>query len=108
MYAGPGWFAGIVAAARQAAPDAQFSALLDCDDEVGAVLAAIRAGVERIVFTGGADVAQRLAEIAAQHGVTIETNRPVPDLDLGADFFASEETLRQRCADVLASVTRIC
>jgi hypothetical protein len=108
VYAGPGWFCGIVEAAREAVPGAQFSAILDCGDEPGAALAAMRAGVECIVFIGRADVGQRLAEIAAQHGARVESRRLVPDLDLADDFFASEETLRQRCAEVLAPVTRIC
>jgi len=54
-----------------------------------------------VVFTGRADVARRLADIAIQHGVQFATNRPAPALDLGEDFFASPEVLEQRCADLL-------
>jgi hypothetical protein len=39
-------------------------------------MAAIRAGVEGIVFTGRADVAERLASIAAAKGARILTKRP--------------------------------
>jgi len=52
IYAGPGWFGAVVAAAREAVPDARFSAILDCGDQAGAALAAIRAQIERVIFTG--------------------------------------------------------
>jgi hypothetical protein len=100
-YVGPGWFGSMVDAARQAVPDASFAALLDCADDVGAALAAIRCEVEGVVFTGRADVARRLADIACQHGVRFVTDRPVALLDLGDDFFASPEIIERRCADLL-------
>ena len=106
IYAGPGWFRELVAAARRAAPDAKATALLDCGDDAGAAQGAIRAGVEAIVFTGRADVARRLADIAGQRGASLVTPRPAPAVDLGTFFFADEDTLRRRCAEVLASVTR--
>jgi len=101
-YVGPGWFGALVAAARQAVPEARFSAFLDCGDDVGAALAAIRAAIEGVVFTGRADVARRLADIARQHGVRLETSRPAGALDLGEDFFASREILERRCAEFLS------
>ena len=100
-YVGPGWFGALVRAARVAVPDARFSTLLDCGDDVGAALAAIRSEVEGVVFTGRAEVARRLADIAHQHGVRFVTNRPSALLDLGDDFFASTEVLERRCADLL-------
>ena len=100
-YVGPGWFGSMVDAARQAVPDASFSALLDCADDVGAALAAIRSEVEGVVFTGRADVARRLADIARQHGVQFVTDRPAVALDCGDDFFAAPEIVEQRCADLL-------
>jgi hypothetical protein len=101
-YAGPGWFRELINAAREAVPEARFSALLDCGDEAGAALAALRSQVEGVVFTGRADVAQRLADIARQRGTRFETARPAAALDLGADFFAVEASLVARCAAVLA------
>ena len=100
-YVGPGWFGALVAAAREAVPKGRFSALLDCGDSVGAALAAIRGEIEGVVFTGRPDVARRLADIAREHGVRFETNRPQGALDLGADFFASQEGLERRCAEFL-------
>ena len=100
-YVGPGWFSALVAAAREAVPDARCSTLLDCGDNVGAALAAIRAEVEGVIFTGRPDVGHRLADIARQHSVRFETERPAPALDLAEDFFASREDLERRCAAFL-------
>jgi hypothetical protein len=102
IYAGAGWFRALVAAAREAVPDGRFSAILDCGKEAGAALAAIRAQIEAVVFTGRPDVARRLADIARQHGVRLQTTRPVTALDLGADFFASAATIEQRCVAFLS------
>ena len=100
-YVGPGWFREVVVAAGETVSGACFSALLDCADDVGAALAAIRSEVEGVVFTGRADVARRLADIARQHGVRFLTDRPVAALDCGDDFFAAPEIIEQRCADLL-------
>jgi delta 1-pyrroline-5-carboxylate dehydrogenase len=91
----------MAAAAHETVPEAHFSALLDCGDNVGAALAAIRAEVEGVIFTGRADVARRLADIARQHGVRFKITRPEGALDLGEDFFASPESLERRCAEFL-------
>jgi len=103
IYAGPGWFGALVTAAREAVPGARYFALLNCGDQPGAALAAIRAGVEGVIFTSRADVVRRLADIAAQHGVRLVITHPTTRLDLGDDFFASETAIEQRCADFLAS-----
>jgi hypothetical protein len=100
-YAGPSWFVALIAAAREAVPDARCCALLDCGDNIGAALAAIRAGVEGVLFTGRSDVAVRLADIARQHGVGFETERPAFALDLVEEFFASQEKVERRCAEFL-------
>ena len=52
--------------AAEAYPQARFTAYLDCADEAGTVLRALRAGVDRIRFTGSPEVAGRLAAIAEQ------------------------------------------
>ena len=101
-YAGPGWFGALVRAAREAVPEARSSALLDCGDDVGAALAAIRSEIEGVVFTGRADVVRRLADMARQHGVRLVTDHPAPALDLYDDFFASLELLERRCVEVMA------
>jgi len=99
-YVGSGCFRELVIAAREAVPEAGFSSLLDCGDDAGAALGAVRSEIEGVVFTGRADVARRLADIARQHGVRFLTDRPQASLDLGDGFFAAPETLEQRCAEL--------
>jgi acyl-CoA reductase-like NAD-dependent aldehyde dehydrogenase len=106
--AGPGSWRELIAAARAAVPAAQCIAILDCGGDAGAAQAAIRSGIEAIVFTGRADVAERLLDIAGQRGVRLLTARPVAALDLAAEFFAAPETLRRRVAEILASPAAFC
>jgi hypothetical protein len=104
IYAGPGWFGALLAAARELEPAARSRALLDCGDRAGAALAAIRARIEGVVFTGRDDVARRLADIACRHGVRFFTARPAAALlDLGIDFFASADVVERHCAAALAA-----
>lgn len=108
IYGGPGWWRELIAAACAAVPAAQCTSLLDCGDDAGAAQAAIRAGVGGVIFTGRADVAARLADIAHQRGVHFVAQRPAVALDLASDFFASGDGLLRRCAMVLASGTGFC
>jgi hypothetical protein len=62
----------LIAAARAEHPAAEVSAVLDCGEEPGNALAALRAGVPRIRFTGAAEMQARLAAIAAQLGAVVE------------------------------------
>ena len=71
--AGPGWFREVLHGAHKAVPMAQFSSLLDCGDDAGAAMAALRAGLEAIVFTGPAEVAARLNDILAQAGARLQS-----------------------------------
>ena len=103
IYAGPGWFGALVAAARAAVPAARCAVLLDCGDDAGAAQAAIRAGIEGIIFTGLADLAERLIDIAGQRGARLLTARPATALDLAAEFFASPEALIRRCREAFRS-----
>lgn len=108
LYAGPGWWQALIEAAHVAVPESRCTAILDCADDAGAVQGAIRAAVEAIVFTGRADIAERLADIAGQRGIEVVTERPAATLDLADFFFADAETLLRRCRDGLALVTRAC
>jgi len=108
IYEGPGWFRELVGATRGAVPAARFSAMLDCGDDAGAAMAAVRAGIDAIVFTGRADVAARLGDTAAQAGARLLTARPAAILGLGVSFFADDESVRRRCADALASSAAFC
>jgi acyl-CoA reductase-like NAD-dependent aldehyde dehydrogenase len=108
IYAGPGWFREVLRAAHEAVPTAQFSAVLDCGDDAGAAMAALRARLAAIVFTGRAEVAARLADIAAQGGARLVSEWPAAAHDLGSFFFADHDTLRRRCAEILASTAAFC
>ncbi|MGD9614160.1 MAG: hypothetical protein AB7H90_14465 [Alphaproteobacteria bacterium] len=105
LSAGAGWWREMVAAARDSVPAAQAvvqaAALLDCGDDAGAAQAALRAGVEAIVFSGPAEIVERLADIARQRGCRVLSGRPGAVLDLGDDFFASPDTVRRRVFAVL-------
>jgi hypothetical protein len=102
LYAGPRWWRALIEAARAGVPATRCTAMLDCGDDAGAAQGAIRAGVEAIVFTGRPDVAERLADIAGGRGAKIVTERRAASLDLADFFFADPDTLRRRCAEVLA------
>ena len=93
----------MIDAAQTAVPAACASAILDCGDDAGAAQAALRAGVATIVFTGRADVAERLAAIATAMGARLLAARPAADLDLLAEFFSDAATLRRRCKAVFDS-----
>lgn len=73
---GPLYFREMIAAARSAVPRAQIRGALDAAGDAGYAQAAIRAGLDAVIFTGPEDVAARLADIAAQAGVELWTERP--------------------------------
>jgi len=89
-------------------PAAQFEAVLDCGDDAGAAQGAIRAGVDAVIFNGRADVAERLTAIAGDRKCRVFTERPQPAHDLLALFLADGETVRRRCAEILAGLAPIC
>lgn len=80
-YAGPAWFNEVVRAACRDYPEVRVTAILDCDDAPGHALGAFRAGTRAVRFTGRADVAEKLRDIAAQHGAELITD-DVETLDL--------------------------
>jgi hypothetical protein len=72
--AGPGWFQAIVEALEAELPAHPFAALLDCGDEPGAALAALRRGVRHVRLAGKPETLRRISDIAAQLGAVLETN----------------------------------
>ncbi len=70
-YGGAGWFARVVEIAAAEHPDVKMTAILDCDDAAGHVLGALRAGLRRVRFSGGGEVAAKLAEIARGYGALL-------------------------------------
>jgi hypothetical protein len=102
---GAGWWRETIRVARDSVPGSvaggYAGALLDCGDDAGAAQAALRDGVAAIVFTGQAEVAERLADIAGQRGSRVYRRRPVAALDLADDFFAPPDALRHRVLTAL-------
>src|ERR1700691_2415737 len=68
-YAGVSWWQALVAQAAASRPDTTVASVLDCAEEAGTVLAAIRMGLRHLRFTGPADRRERLAALAAQSDV---------------------------------------
>jgi hypothetical protein len=80
-YGGPGWFNAMVREAGAAFPEVSVTAILDCGDAPGHVLGAFRAGTKVVRFTGPAEIAGKLREIAAACGAELVTG-DVATLDL--------------------------
>jgi len=70
-YAGPAWFAEVIAEARRAHPDAAIEATLDCGKSPGDVLAALRRGIEGVRYDGPPRMRRKLAAIAEAHGARL-------------------------------------
>ncbi|MBM3537503.1 MAG: hypothetical protein FJX55_06675 [Alphaproteobacteria bacterium] len=86
-YAGPAWFGEVIAAARHDHPSVEVTAVLDCGDAPGHVMAAVRwamkAGGEPFVlrFTGDPARDKALSEIASAAGLRLIRDLE-PSLDL--------------------------
>lgn len=72
--AGPAWFLAVVAQAREAHPEADAEAALDCAHFGGHALAALREGLTIIVHDGTANDA--VEDIARQYGAAVLRARP--------------------------------
>lgn len=79
--AGIAWFAELIRAARGVVPGADSVAVLDCDRHGGRALAALRAGLDGVIFTGSRANFLKLADIAEDLRVTMIDHRP-KSLDL--------------------------
>jgi len=80
-FAGALWFREVVAAARAEYPEVAVTAILDCGDKPGHLLAALRCGLKSLCFTGRRRARERLAAIAEAYGAEILAGR-VEALDL--------------------------
>ena len=52
---------------------------IDCGDDAGLVMAALRTGCRRIAFSGSDDVRRRLADMAEQLGVALIADTHAPE-----------------------------
>ena len=67
-YAGVGF---LKAVADEALGDGDIEAVIDCGEDAGTALAALRASWVRVVFSGPPDMLEKLADIAAQQGARV-------------------------------------
>jgi len=81
-YAGGGWWTALVAQVAAEFPGLALRGVLDCDDDAGAAMAALRAGVIHLAFAGPPALRRRVADLAAQSGAEI-VDIGEPALDLG-------------------------
>ena len=72
-YLGAGFWKALQDKADAEFPDVTFTLAMDCAQRAGDVMAALRAGVRTIVFTGPDDVAAKLRDMAGQLGAAILT-----------------------------------
>ena len=80
-YAGPLWFLEVVRAARAEHPNVKATAVLDCGDNPGYALGALRAGCLAIRLRVRPRVAGKIKAIARQYGAVLCGGR-IPALDL--------------------------
>jgi len=81
-YAGVGWFAALSSILAEKHPTLSATLILDCADEAGTAMGALRRGIRHIRFTGPPEVAAKLASI----GAILDTDtRPALDLLGNAD-----------------------
>lgn len=71
-YAGAAWFRELAQIAGAEFPDAVIEAALDCGDTPGHALAALRAGLKLVRFTGPKRTAAKIGQIAAEHGAAMD------------------------------------
>lgn len=106
-YAGPAWFGEVIAAACREQPGVILTAVLDCGDAPGHVMAAVRwamaAGGEPFVlrFTGDPEREKALKEIVGAAGLCL-----IRDLEPGLDLRSARhpaEACRSWLSGVAAS-----
>lgn len=64
-------FRDIIATAAQSHPGARYKAVLDCGDEPGLALGALRHGIKVVRISNGPELSEKLADIASQRGASV-------------------------------------
>jgi hypothetical protein len=65
LQSGPAWFKAVIAEAIAAHPSVAVTAILDCSDAPGAVMAALRSGLTQLRFSGTPEMRAKLAAMGA-------------------------------------------
>ncbi len=72
-YLGALWFRELVKLASEERPEVRVDAILDCGDQPGHVMAALRQGLKRVRFTGAKTTAATLGSLASRYDAEIVT-----------------------------------
>jgi hypothetical protein len=80
-FMGPLWFKALIDEAR-AGTNVKVTAVLDCADDPGTVLAALRCGFKLVRFSGPEESRKRLDDVAKQIGAAVEREIAFERLDL--------------------------
>jgi hypothetical protein len=75
-FAGPAYLAEAVAHARALHPKSRAEAWIDCGEDAGMVLRAIKAGWRHVVFAGRGPAMGRITDICAQAKVDVRSGLP--------------------------------
>lgn len=70
-YLGATVFRDLIAAAAVAHPKARYRAVLDCGDDPGLALGALRHGITGVRISNGQEIRDKLADIAGQRGAFV-------------------------------------
>lgn len=81
---GPAVWREMIAEAEKAEPGALAAAVLDCGNDPGFALAALREGIKTIRVDAPPEVRAKIADIAGQMSATLMADRPDPACDLNA------------------------
>jgi hypothetical protein len=100
-FAGCGWFAALIRAARESQRGADVAGVLDCGPRADLVQAAFREGIASVVFTGDARQVKPLKDIARHWRAEVLRHRPKAcDLRHAADLAAVCESWLGAPADL--------
>jgi hypothetical protein len=65
LQTGPAWFKAVIDQAGEEHPEVAVTAILDCGDQPGAVMAALRVGLKHLRFQGAAGLRPKLEALGA-------------------------------------------
>lgn len=83
-YLGVGFFWAVVEAARAEAPEVEVEAVMDCRDDPGWALAALRTGFKSVVLGGNRRARARVAAIARAMGARLLARPPAATAEPGS------------------------
>jgi hypothetical protein len=80
LQAGPSWFKAVIEEASEAYPPVAVTAILDCGDQPGAVMAALRVGLTNLRFHGTAEFRTKLEGMGAVFAAPAEARLDLRDI----------------------------